>query len=586
MQASGTVTGSNLSGTNTGDLQTLANGVSDVTATAADLNSLEMTAETVGHVLTIQAGGETADWAAPSGGGDAWSDPVDSEIDMNTHNIRFDDLTGIHDSAGNEVLIFDEVASAANYVQISNNTTGNDPTITTAGDDASIDLLLDAKGTGNIITQARLRVSSTGPLTIGGDDAVIASNSGDTLLNFNSVLSSVNEITIGNNTAGNDPTIAATGDDTNIDVNIIPKGTGQLLVNGSPVGVSEDSVGTTELDDGSSTPATNTVVMVDNADTSQFIYKTVPDCNDETEVLAYDQPTQTWSCNVDAGAGTGISEIVEDTTPQLGGNLDANGFDIQFDDLDGIYDSSGNEMLLFDLNVTPDNYLIISNSNLDPAITTSGADTDVNLYVSTQGAGLLKVQADIELISSSDIRFQPNGGLSDTLDNEFVDFTSVASAVNHIRIHNAITGNDPILEADGTDTNVNLNLKGQGTGVVQANGVDVTLMTESFIIETATTDDDLRVKAPAAIELKSLDCVATGATTPSAQVMTVVECTNAAGSCASSGGTVTLSALTTNYNDSAFTDAVIDDGDWWGLDTTSLTTAADLVHCTVEYTFQ
>ncbi len=107
---------------------------------------------------------------------------------------------------------------------------------------------------------------------------------------------------------------------------------------------------------------------------------------------------------------------------------------------------------------------------------------------------------------------------------------------------------------------------------------------EAFIIETATTSDDLRVKASGAITLVQLDCVATGATTPSAQVMTVMECSSSAGSCASSGLTVTMSALTTNVSDSTASDAAIDDGDWWGLDTTSLTTAADLLHCTVEFT--
>jgi len=108
--------------------------------------------------------------------------------------------------------------------------------------------------------------------------------------------------------------------------------------------------------------------------------------------------------------------------------------------------------------------------------------------------------------------------------------------------------------------------------------------TETFVIETATTADDLRVKATAAITLVQLDCVATGATTPSVQVMTVMECTNAAASCVSSGLTVSVSALVTNVSDSTPTDAVVDDADWWGLDTTSLTTAADLIHCTVEYT--
>ena len=41
--------------------------------------------------------------------------------------------------------------------------------------------------------------------------------------------------------------------------------------------------------------------------------------------------------------------IVDDTSPQLGADLDANAFDIQFDDATGIRDSNDNEQLIFQL---------------------------------------------------------------------------------------------------------------------------------------------------------------------------------------------------------------------------------------------
>jgi len=48
------------------------------------------------------------------------------------------------------------------------------------------------------------------------------------------------------------------------------------------------------------------------------------DCPDN-EILKYD--TDHWNCEVDAGAG--LSNVVEDLTPQLGGMLDLNGFGIE-----------------------------------------------------------------------------------------------------------------------------------------------------------------------------------------------------------------------------------------------------------------
>ncbi len=122
----------------------------------------------------------------------------------------------------------------------------------------------------------------------------------------------------------------------------------------------------------------------------------------------------------------------------------------------------------------------------------------------------------------------------------------------------------------------------KGGGVISGGGT----MTDSepFVIESAIVGREYLVKANGGITLDELNCVATGATTPSGQVMTVVECTDSAASCIPSGLTAAVSALTTNVNDSTPTDAAIDDGDWWGLEVTSLTTAADSLHCTVFYT--
>ena len=40
-------------------------------------------------------------------------------------------------------------------------------------------------------------------------------------------------------------------------------------------------------------------------------------------------------------------DVVDDTSPQLGGNLDTNDFNIAFDDAHGIIDENGNEQLIF-----------------------------------------------------------------------------------------------------------------------------------------------------------------------------------------------------------------------------------------------
>lgn len=58
-------------------------------------------------------------------------------------------------------------------------------------------------------------------------------------------------------------------------------------------------------------------------------------------------------------------------------------------------------------------------------------------------------------------------GLNDANGNEMLEFSATASAVNHVKITNAITGANPSLEASGDDTNIDLTIGGKGTGALR-----------------------------------------------------------------------------------------------------------------------
>ena len=62
--------------------------------------------------------------------------------------------------------------------------------------------------------------------------AVVYDQNDNELVKYTTTASAVNEITVTNAATGNDPSITATGDDTNIDLNLAGKGTGQVLLNG------------------------------------------------------------------------------------------------------------------------------------------------------------------------------------------------------------------------------------------------------------------------------------------------------------------------------------------------------------------
>ena len=154
----------------------------------------------------------------PTDGGDnnLWGGFINVDLDTIVGAVNAtSDL--IADANQNELVDFTATGSAVNHVGISNAATGNGPTIEAAGDDTNIDLNVSGKGTGKLAT--------TSPkITTGIND----SNNNE-LIKVTATGSAVNEITVANAATGSGPTLSATGDDTNIDLNIAGKGTGNSV---------------------------------------------------------------------------------------------------------------------------------------------------------------------------------------------------------------------------------------------------------------------------------------------------------------------------------------------------------------------
>ena len=87
------------------------------------------------------------------------------------------------------------------------------------------------------------------------------------------------------------------------------------------------------------------------------------------------------------------SDLVDDTTPQLGGNLDTNSFMIDFDDAHGIRDENGAEQLIFETTSSAVNHIDITNAATGSGaqIGSVGDDSNINLRLRSKGTGLLEV---------------------------------------------------------------------------------------------------------------------------------------------------------------------------------------------------
>tara|TARA_Y100000592_G_scaffold62053_1_gene96919 strand:- start:5761 stop:6990 length:1230 start_codon:yes stop_codon:yes gene_type:complete len=82
-------------------------------------------------------------------------------------------------------------------------------------------------------------------------------------------------------------------------------------------------------------------------------------------------------------------DVVDDTSPQLGGDLDTNSFNIAFDDAHGINDENGNQQIIFQTTGSAVNQIDVTNAATGnaPSISATGDDTNVSLNLVAKGTG-------------------------------------------------------------------------------------------------------------------------------------------------------------------------------------------------------
>mgnify|MGYP003123111246 CR=1 FL=1 len=108
-------------------------------------------------------------------------------------------------------------------------------------------------------------------------------------------------------------------------------------------------------------------------------------------VLAYARGDHASNPNITTQAFGG--DVVDDTSPQLGGNLDTNSFMIDFDDAHGIRDENGAEQLIFETTSSAVNHIDITNAatGAGAQIGAVGDDTNISLRLRPKATGNIEV---------------------------------------------------------------------------------------------------------------------------------------------------------------------------------------------------
>ena len=385
---------------------------------------------------------------------------TDNDVDLGTSSLEFKDA--FFDGTVNADALAADSATLAGTLEI--DVASGDPTIILdtqgadkfhiAVDDSDSDNLVIKSG-GTVGSGNGLKLDSSGNLTVTGDLTV----SGD-------------DITMGTNTSGN------------------------ILV---ADGTNFNSLAVGDLSE-ISTIANDDVFLA--VDTSGGGLKKVA------------------RSTVVAGLATSgaISNVVEDTSPQLGGDLDTNSANILIDDAHFIADENGNEQIIFQTTSSAVNQFDVTNAATGnpPQLSATGGDSNIDLNLLAKGTGHVTIvgnsnsgaiQFNCESNSHGQIlKAQPHSAgvtnemlLPDGADSTLVSLVATQTLTNKTlttpkiaEIDSLSSGSitldaeaDIILDADGAD----IIFKDAGTSIAT-----FTNSSTDFIIESATSDKDIIFK--------------------------------------------------------------------------------------------
>jgi len=191
-----------------------------------------------------------------------------------------------------------------------------------------------------------------------------------------------------------------------------------------------------------------------------------------------------------------LKDIVEDTTPQLGGNLDANGNNILIDNGNFIGDENGLEQIKFATTASAVNELTVTNAATGnaPNVSATGGDTNIDLNLTPKGIGrttlngLGKINATAEKVTTS--ATAATGTINyDVITQAVLNYTTDATADFTVNLRGDSSNSlDSIMDTGESQTVAFLTAQG-GTAyynsTVQVDGVTVTPVWQGGTAPTA-----------------------------------------------------------------------------------------------------
>lgn len=160
-------------------------------------------------------------------------------------------------------------------------------------------------------------------------------------------------------------------------------------------GPTVNAAGQIALDTNGVSPVTSGVMLIYDGTAVRYLWPTNNAPSSDNDVMVYDSGTNQIRWEAQSGSGgSGLANIVDDSTPQLGGMLDVNGNHIG----DGTL-----ELLRFVETASAVNELTITNAATGngPSLSATGDDTNIDLLLTPKGSGVVRITNGIVIGTSN-----------------------------------------------------------------------------------------------------------------------------------------------------------------------------------------
>ena len=304
---------------------------------------------------------------------------TDNDIDLGTSSLEFKDA------------FFDGTVTADAFAgpltgDVTGNVSGTAATVTTAAQSNITSLGTLTTLTVDDITINGSTISDSGDFTIdGGADIILDADGGDVFFKDGGTTFGSATNTSGNLIIKSGTTTALTFSGANVTV------AGDLTVSGDDITMGTNTAGNLLVADGTNfnSIAVSSLSEISTV-ASDDVFLAIDTSGGGLKKIARSV--------VVSGLATSsaIADIVEDTSPQLGGNLDTNSQNILIDDAHFIADENGNEQIIFQTTSSAVNQFDVTNAATGnpPSIKATGGDTNIDFNISAKGTGHITVLGD------------------------------------------------------------------------------------------------------------------------------------------------------------------------------------------------